>query len=337
MDTAAFDSVEQVIVLPRNGYINRLQAMASSAILANRIGANFGVLWESDSVAPAPIESIFTANSLPQGAFMGLGELNEILPFRIDKFPRYVAHCESNQGDRVVTLAGHDRGEQPLMSELSQVVKDLQPKILVIAAGGRFSMDTGSQPVTWDSPTFRASRASWYGGVKFATEIDSTWSELLGQPTLGLHLRYSDRSHQTPSRGEISKAVGKLVERTGVNRVFVASDSARERERWLSVLRSNGLDAWSYFPKLQSTPKFISGAVAAIIDWRILSQTAGSVFFQESSYGYEASVASGNFENSFGLSPNKLVSLRVGVSNHVKNIAGAPKRLGWIPQGRKPS
>ena len=330
MDIAAFDSVEHVVVIPRNGYINRLQAMASSAILANEISASFRVLWESDVAAPAPIELLIAAESLPQGSFLDQEDLSEILPFRIDEFPQYVSRCESNQGERVVTLAGQDRGEQPLMGELSQVVEQWRPKILVIAAGGRFSLEAGSQPVTWDSPMFRALRMSWYDRVKFVSEIDSSWPELLGQPSLGLHLRYSDRSHQTPSRREVLRAVRTLVERTGVNRVFIASDSTRERERWLSTLGNSGLDAWSYSPKLVSTPKVNPAVVMALIDWRILGKTAGSVFFTESSYGYEAAVASGNFETSLALDPNHFVRLRVGVSNHVKNLTGARKRRGWL-------
>ncbi len=43
MGTSGFGSVKKVILVPRNGYINRLQAMASSAILAESIGADFHV------------------------------------------------------------------------------------------------------------------------------------------------------------------------------------------------------------------------------------------------------------------------------------------------------
>jgi len=52
MGTSGFGSVKKVILVPRNGYINRLQAMASSAILAESIGADFHVCsglltWET--------------------------------------------------------------------------------------------------------------------------------------------------------------------------------------------------------------------------------------------------------------------------------------------------
>jgi len=328
MELNGFGTVKQVMLVPRNGYINRLQAMASSSILADSVGADFRVCWESDPVAPAPFESLFNLSAFPPSTFVASAEVEKLLGCSLGDFPRYVtSHVISGVG-QVVSLAGHDRGEQPLMDELARVVGETDPVALIIAAGGRFSLEAGSKPVTWDSPGFRAQRANWYQKLMFTLEIESECAQSLSEPSLGLHLRYSDRSHQTPSRREIAAAVSQLVEQTGVLRVFIASDSAPEREWWRGKLRGMGLDAWSYLS--QSPARSAGGAELAMIDWRILSRTSGCVFFSESSYGYEAAVASGCFESSISLDPNPLVRMRVRLRGHATNIVSAPKRRGWI-------
>jgi hypothetical protein len=310
MGLSGFGAVKQVIVVPRNGYINRLQAMASAAILSDSIGADFRVCWESDSVAPATYEALFNLSSFPPGTFINSHEVEEILGCSLSEFPRYVTGLLVPRVGQIVTLAGHDRGEQPLIDELARVVGDTSPVTLIIAAGGRFSLDVGSQPVTWDSPEFQVNRAKWYQKILFAPEIESQCSNSFRQPSIGLHLRYSDRSHQAPSRREISTAVLKLVESTGIKRVFIASDSLTERARWLEKLRGLGLDAWSY---VSDTPSGSTNSLdlAAMIDWRFLSRTSGSVFFSESSFGHEAAVASNCFQSSVSLNPNPFVGLRV--------------------------
>ncbi len=329
MGTSGFGSVKKVILVPRNGYINRLQAMASSAILAESIGADFHVCWESEPIAPAPYESLFDLSSLPSETFLASGVVEKFLGCSLSEFPRYVTNRVVSEVGPVVALAGHDRGEQPLMDEFAHLVHEVNPVALVIAAGGRFSLRAGSKPVTWDSPEFQLQRADWYQKIAFAPEIESACSQSLVEPSLGLHLRYSDRSHQTPSRREIANAVLSLVELTGINRMFVASDSSRERESWLEKLRGMGLDAWSLPPNMILGSEN-HAASAALVDWRIMSSTSGIVFFAESSYGYEAAVASGCFESSIGLDPNPLVSLRVRLGKHATNIASGPKRRGWI-------
>lgn len=329
MESSGFESVKQVILVARNGYINRLQAMASSAILAESIGADFHVSWESEPAAPGPPEFLFELASFLSETFVRSEEVERLLGCSINEFPRYVTHRVVPEVGPVVVIAGHDRGEQPLMGELSKIVGTVNPVALVIAAGGRFSLQAGSKPVTWDSHDFRSQRAQWYQKIAFTPEIELACSQSMGEPSLGLHLRYSDRSHQTPSRREISKAVSRLVESTGITRIFVASDSRRERERWIEKLRRMGLDGWSF--SSDTIPGSENHLVnPAMVDWRILSNTAGSVFFSKSSFGYEAAVASGFFGSSIGLDPNSLVSVRARLEKQAAILVGTPKRRGWI-------
>jgi hypothetical protein len=319
--------VKQVIIVPRNGYLNRLQAMASASLLAESLGADFSVCWLPQTAAPAPQEVVFASDS--QLRFITETELERTLGFSLASFPHYVNSHDVSEIGRVVTLAGHDLGEQPLMSDFAQALHAGDSETVVIVAGGRFSMNSGSQPVTWDSLDFRNRRFTWYRTLELAPQIDSVWSGLIGEPFIGLHLRYSDRSHQTPSRSEIKRAVVNLCRSTEIDRVFVASDSRKEREHWCEILSGLGLFPWVFGADLVSHAEF-TGDVLALIDWRILATAQATVYFTESSFGYEAAVASGNFDQSVALPPNVLLSLGVQVRGVAQNLLGAPKRRGWL-------
>jgi hypothetical protein len=319
--------VKQVIIIPRNGYLNRFQAMASASLLAKSLGADFLVCWLPQAAAPAPQEVVFASDS--ELRFITESQLERILGFSLESFPHYVNSHDVSEIGRVITLAGHDLGEQPLMSDFAQTLHVGKYESIVIMAGGRFSITSGSQPVTWDSVDFRNDRFAWYRTLELAPQINSTSSGLIREPFIGLHLRYSDRSHQAPSRSEIKRAVVNLCERTGIDRVFVASDSLKEREHWCETLSGFGLFPWvienDFVPHTEFT-----GDVLALIDWQFLVTAQATVYFAESSFGYEAAVASGNFDQSVALSPNMLLSLGVQVRGVVQNLLDAPKRRGWL-------
>ena len=52
-------SIRSVLVYPLSGYGNRLQAMASSAVLARKIGAELSICWDVQDVAPGKANDIF--------------------------------------------------------------------------------------------------------------------------------------------------------------------------------------------------------------------------------------------------------------------------------------
>jgi hypothetical protein len=315
----------RVIVVPRNGYLNRFQAMASASILAQELEAEFSVCWVPQPAAPAPREVVFgEASGL---VFTSQSELQTILGYSLESVPHYVNSQDVSGVGKVVTFAGHDLGEQPLMSELSQELRVSEFDYLVIVAGGRFSESVGSQSIDWDSEDFRELRRGWYQALEFAHDIDSVWPDLVREPFLGLHLRYSDRSHQTPSRSEIKRTVAELCRSSGIERVFIASDSRKERDHWSDLLKDLGLSPW--FFESDSVGEF-AGDAAALVDWRILSHAQAIVYFRESSFGYEAAVASGNFNVSVALAPNPLVSLGVRTRKIAGMVLDVPKRRGWL-------
>jgi len=316
--------VQRVIVVPRNGYINRLQTTASAAILANQLGAELAVCWLPQEAAPAASETVFGSDSSLR--FVTEPELTEILGFDLVSFPHYVNDHVVSEVGRVVTFAGHERGEQPLMTQLAQELQSSDWEVLVILAGGRFSFEAGSQSNEWDSEMFRTARASWYQTLELAPEIENSVNSIPSKPFIGMHLRYSDRSHQAPSRSEIQRAVVSKCQQLALNRVFLASDSLKEREYWQKLLPTLGLTPW-----VLKTENFNEhdGAQLALADWRVLGRSQALVYFAESSFGYEAAVASGRFTESIALKPNKLVSAGVQAKSLIANVLSAPKRRGW--------
>ena len=79
----------------------------------------------------------------------------------------------------------------------------------------------------------------------------------------------------------------------------------------------------------------------ALIDWRILGHTPkATVYFAESSFGYEAAVASGNFDQSVALGPqHATVSLGVQVRGVVPKTYWMRTQAPWlvVATARKPS
>ena len=317
--------MQRVIVVPRNGYINRLQATASASIIADQLGAEMAVCWLPQKAAPAARETVFGLDSSLK--FVTEPELTGILGFDLGSFPHYVnAHVVSEVG-RVVTLAGHERGEQPLMTQLAQELQSSDWEVLVILAGGRFFFEAGSQSNEWDSEMFRTARESWYQPLELAPEIENSVNSIPSEPFIGMHLRYSDRSHQAPSRSEIQRAVVSKCQQLGLNRVFLASDSLKERVYWQKLLPTLGIFPWVLETENCSEH---AGAQLALADWRVLGRSQALVYFAKSSFGYEAAVASGKFTECTALEPNKLVSAGVQAKSLLVNVLSAPKRRGWL-------
>ena len=51
----------QILVFPMSGYINRLQSLASSWILAEQLGAAFSACWIPFEYVPGPASDTFSA------------------------------------------------------------------------------------------------------------------------------------------------------------------------------------------------------------------------------------------------------------------------------------
>ncbi|CAB4902495.1 MAG: hypothetical protein F2923_02245 [Actinobacteria bacterium] len=320
--------MKRVVVFPVSGYINRLQAVASASLLAQELGWQLFVAWEPQEVAAAPANALFSEEFCHEFVRTE-AQIDELFSIRKDSIPRYLT---TDVPAGRITLAGHDHGEQIFMPELSASLQaNSEIHTLAIAAGGHFGLTGSNLSMQQQEAFLRPARGAWYRNLQLNAEIEQrVFNERAARPSyLALHLRYTDRSHQVPSRRSISQALETLAARTKTRSLFIASDSAASRDEWAQRARVLGFEPWSVEHSVwdRSDPR---SAHPALIDWRLLCGSEAMVYFSESSFAYEAAVASGGFDESIGLSPHKLSGIRAGAAKLFGAAISYPIRHGWF-------
>lgn len=320
--------MHRILLFPLSGYVNRLQAIASAAIMAQQIDAKLSICWEPDDVVPVGADAVFSVDFCQRYLVTGAAA-NQLFGCTRDLVPRYLNHDAA--GNRIL-LAGNDLGEQHFMPELAQLLGNSDtPKTLIIAAGGKFFLaDANHAEEKWQAE-FRQLRRNFYRETAFAPEIESAvQAELASRPAfLGLHLRYTDRSHQTPLDGAIRQALQDLSARSGITDLFIAGDSAAARQRWTDQARDLGLKPWSVEHLVWDRASGGSQQ-AALVDWRLLAHAKAMVYFLESSFAVEAAVAGGTFEKSIALAKSPTRSAYVRGQRYLRAAVTYPKRHGWF-------
>lgn len=291
------DQVTSIVLFPRNGLINRIQALASTQLLGDALGAPVRTCWAPCGYLSTPASEIF-AESFIATSLVSAQDL-DAHGIRVDDVPLYV----SRSGD-VVGLRGHDRGEQALLAEcLRAMAEASDPVRLLVVAGGSFHMTPEGVSEAQSERDFRAAKRDYYRSLPLHPAIEErTRSMIAGhpEPFIALHLRYSDLAHEAPFPRAIDRAVRELAERTGVTRVFVASDSRVALQHWLSRIGRTGLDPWSL------DGSGLTGSQAALVDWRLLGSARSLVHFAGSSFSTEAAVAADAWSTSIALPAHPL-------------------------------
>lgn len=323
--TVHASSLERLIVVPRNGYVNRLQAWASSAVLAAQFDVALEVAWDTEPMAPASAEDLF-ARSQPGTTFLSEQQLRERIGLDHRSLDRYVT---VDRGRRLVTLAGHDRGEQALMADLLAALHDpCAPTTLLIIAGGKFHLPQAT--------SFAQQRKLFYARLAWSDAVRRRTDEAMQDrsPFLGLHIRGTDRSMQAPTPRAIHSALGELAEREQLASVFIAADTTTSLGHWTAEATRMGLEPWS-LPEPDLDRATANAGIDAVVDWRILSKARGMVFSAESSFGEEAAVAGGIVDSSFPLRASD-TRQRVRRAGAFGRAAVTYPRRRW-GQGRNPS
>lgn len=276
-------AVERVVVIPRNGYVNRLQAWASSAALAAEWDAPLAVCWEPEAIAPAEVDDLFDSRTMHQ--WISPADVEEWCGAPHSVLPRYLTLLP---GRSVLVLAGHDRGEQVFMDELNDAIESSsQPLTVVIIAGGHFGIA--------DEAVQRRRRAEFYRRLPWRSFIANRVDALVAdrREFLGLHIRQTDRSQQAPTPAQVAAAVSELHSITGLSSIFVAADTAESLHVWQERCRSLGLEPWTAGTTDHGRDSIAAG-VDALIEWQVLGRSSGLVFSDASSFGAEAAVAAGD-------------------------------------------
>jgi len=321
-------NIERVLLFPRSGYSNRLQAMASSAILAKRLGAEFRICWESENVVPEGPELTFDPQFCAE-VMVTPTQCKDDWGIVRDELPRYL-HVLPDR--RMIVLAGHERGEQVFMADLARAIEAASHSTtIVVIAGGQFFLDSDSSlHPNWQS-TFRAARHDYYASVPFHPAIESGAARAIAdrEPFLGLHLRYTDRAHQAPLDSQIRTALLSAADSSGLANVFVAADSRATRERWSKVAGEVGLQPWSFDHGSWDRSAMGSGQ-AALTDWRILTRAERLIYFAESTFAEEAAVASSGYDRSIALRASAVRSTLLRARGLAQAAVSYPQRHGWL-------
>lgn len=305
--------VDRVVIVPLSGYINRLQAIASASVIAAQYNTELSVCWADLNVTPAPVSEIFSASFVERNV-IDSSDFAQLTGFQYNDVPAYL-----NVRASVISIAGLDKGEQVFMPELRRIIdRSSQPVTLVFSAGGNFSLSTQEAAM--------AQRGEWYRNFTFSDVIESQANEFLTNraPYVGLHLRYTDRSHETPLDRAIDQAIANQVELMSTDSVFIASDTEKARDKWINKLQRAGLKPWVTEVELNS--EFVSRAgIGALVDWKILGHACSSVYFAASSFGHEAAVMAGSWGTSVALEGHPIQRIRSRSKELAGSLANYPR------------
>jgi hypothetical protein len=285
----------RVIVIPRNGYVNRLQAWASSAILAHDLGAELRVMWEPEAVAPAFAQDLF-APLLIRDRFVSVETITRVVGGRHSDLPRYLTRDLDRD---VVILAGHDKGEQVFMDPLLEILDGPQcPSTLLIIAGGKFALPSTAH--------FRGRRGEFYRDIAWHSDIDTRVHRLLQNRDAysGLHIRGTDRSRAAPTTRQVLNALRRLRDEGGSRSLFIAADTRQARQQWSSVTQNVGFQPWTADHDVRDRRERASG-LDAIVDWLLLAASITSTYSQTSTFGEEAAVAGGYIDDAVSLTATR--------------------------------
>ena len=315
-------AVDRVVLIPRNGYVNRLQAFVSAQILAERLGAQFKVAWEPQTAAPDSVKAVLDLDHWQDHLIKAAGVLPKGLS--LDSVPIGLNHVSDN----ALLLAGGMKGEQEFIPQLRrELVKD--PSEIILVAGGKFWLDGSSVLSASQASEFRRQRFNKYSQMHLNSKIESQAQQFIAdlpEEYVGLHLRYSDRNVQAPLGRTIERAVAQRRSEVG-DTLFLCGDDENRLASWERSLANKG---WNV--RVNRSPQHLASSdrpATALVDWRILSSATQVVFFSESSFGEEAAVASGHFDESVGLAPSRVRAQVLRATTYLRNAVTYPSRHWW--------
>lgn len=316
-----------VVVRPQSGYANRLQSIASAWILAEKLHSRLLVDWIPDPrVAPVGLDSVLDLRVC--GAFQdSVEEALSEFGVSAQPLPRYL-HFDRDAG--LVTLAGMERGEQHFMPELKALLESQRVRAIVISAGGKFTLEGGNVLTAAQAAMFRRERWGTYGRLLLHPEVEAGAKRAIGERQAfdGLHLRYSDRALESPWPRSIISALIALRDRSESDSLFIASDNAIAKSRWLEQATNLGWKAWTVdsgnLPR--DDPR---SSLEALIDWRVLSLAHSLVYFRASSFAEEAAVAGGSYDRSTPLTATRSRRAWMRICEYGAALRSYPQSHGW--------
>jgi hypothetical protein len=286
------DRRKRLIIVPRNGYINRIQAIASASILAEDLNFELKIYWDTEPNWATDYYSLFD-EKFYSNKFVNKKYVDEALNYKnLFQLPNYL---NVSRDGGFISLIGADKDEQRFICELVNLLNINQEiNTILIVAGAKFYIG--------DPDEFILRRADFYNSIIWNSRISNNYllNLFLEAEYVGIHIRRTDRFLSAPSTNQILKELKVMRSKTNLNTVFIACDNKRDREKWCKILRGLNLDVIDLDIQ-EFDRKEVSTGIFAIPDWIMLSRSVCIIYHGHSSFSQEASILNKRSDYSKGL------------------------------------
>jgi hypothetical protein len=281
-------SKKYLIVLPVNGYMNRIQAIVSGWLLATQLNYEFKVYWVPEKNAPSNVDDIFNADFL-QNYFIDSNQWKIFSTLGPNNFPKYLTFLN---GD--VFIQGLDKGEQKFIQRMVNVEIKNHTRNIYIKGGSNFYATIFN-----DFTSFQISKKNLFHVNLFSADLlvdFNKFKSILPSNYIGLHLRSTDRIFEFPPDKKLLRKILEISVLIDTRDVFIATDNPIVLEKWSELLRHNGLIVHAQ-TNITYDRTNLGSAKSALLDWLALVnctsliQTGFSTFSEEA-FVYSESISS---------------------------------------------
>tara|TARA_Y100000741_G_scaffold99686_1_gene74012 strand:+ start:851 stop:1765 length:915 start_codon:yes stop_codon:yes gene_type:complete len=298
-----------LIIIPLNGLLNRIRAIVSAKLLADKFRTKLIILWFQENSCKCNYEDIFIDNShLWKGIISSdidsFIEDNK-LPLKVrtyltqnDTWKTELTTPEFlTENNNFCTLRGYVKGEQYFMNDF--IKSKCMTKIIV--AGGRFH-----DPLMGEIE-FANKKSDIYKEIKF-NDIIIRNTPTISKNTLGIHLRFILWPGTLPNINQVLSAIEKIIKKTQVHQIIIVSDDLEKKHALQQFLTLK-------YPNIQIIESLIKtscrvsklGLQLAMSDWLTLCKCENLIFCEGSSFGYEAFIYNYHNKNVCEIPNNKLL------------------------------
>jgi hypothetical protein len=302
----------KIIAIPRNGFGNRMQMLASSYLMARQLNAELFVHWTEQPVFRAQHQEIF--EEIPGVNFLDYPTSDSPILLELPTFTNF------DRDKNRITLKNLRVGDQAFMPTLRRMLRRYPGASEIwIESGEKFSLN--QKRSFKDSTEFRKSRLDFYKEITFNKRIVENSHSLLsqlGSEYCAIHIRDTDRKSETVNNESlISEILGNHSNRkVSEKKIFIASDNTMRGAEIKDLLKQKGFEVFFDADKNRDrlNPDEVQGSV---VDWLALRGAKTVVSFGGTTFSYEAIVAGNSFDSRVHLKPKILRRCLNRFSNEV--------------------
>lgn len=286
----------KIYVLPVNGYVNRLRAIASASIFATHFGEDrIGVIWNKEKIAPSHY-SKFLQQQQDKIQLLDVKEL-EIRDF--PNFKHIPEGISFNRDKRFILLKGGKMGEQFYLAELEKLLEEkaFNRFRLLIVSGGNFFLSA----VTVEQ--YEKKKSQFYNQLKFSSEVLNLVNKFKYEVTesyIAVHIRSLDLRSKNPSLRQVIKKITEINFNKNLP-IFIASDSQYKKNKLYRKLVKLDFTVLTHSGPLDRLKE--DSAVSTIFDWIIIANSS-LLICGESSFSEESVFMSCGLTRRIALKPS---------------------------------